>query len=356
MIRNIWACCKDTGGMSGLLPVVEKLLTNGYDVLLIASGKSIDLLGQADQVFITPRTTEEILNSYPLPDLFITSMDSPGDDNIGRDLVPLLKGKCPIIALQDFWGARLNTNWAEEKFRPDYICVNDEVGAKIVLKTWSGFPQDHVIISGYPALDKLSDFSLSGQAGIARQKLRLTADLPIVLYGGGVKKSGQALLELVEALNEIGQGIYLIPRLHPRMQGQAPEELPIWNNALSSFKTGHIISDSAACNILSLIALATVITSMYSSVLVEAATLRKQNISILFPEMMECFFEETGNIMAEVPLIELGCSAKATNQTELKRLLEKCLTDDLGLTDNQIKHFQIDGKNAQRIMEFIQNL
>ncbi len=319
------------------------------------SGKAIEILTKTSEDFIAYHSLEKILVAYPLPDLFVTSMDSSGS-SLGRDFVPALKNKCPIIALQDSWGASITTTWADKKFRPDFICVNDEIGAKIVLKAWPDFNTEKIIITGYPALDKYFDFDIKTVTENVKKKLNLTEQKPIIFYAGEVKNTGAILSELIAALNEIGKNVYFIPRQHPRMKDDGPEELPIWKKALTRFRAGTLISDSSACDTPSIIAASDVVLSMFSIVLVEAATLRKQNISILYPEVMNHYKEITGGLIKEFPLVSLGCCAKATNQKELQDLLLKGFNNELNLKANQEKHFKLDDKNTERIIKITDKL
>jgi CDP-glycerol glycerophosphotransferase (TagB/SpsB family) len=278
---------------------------------------------------------------------------------VGRDLVPLLRGKATIIALQDFWGARLWTDWADQKFRPDFICVNDLVGKSIILDAWPGFGGEQVVITGYPALDVYAGFDQEVAVAKVRSILSLPDNKPIILFGGQLQQSGEALSELVAALNEIGRNVCLIPRVHPRMKDNAPEEVPKWKEALLSFRKGHVIEDSSACDPQLLIAASDIVVSMFSSMLVEAAVLRKPNISLLYPEVgMAQWLKETGGGMKEFPLTELGCSVKAANRRKLKLALQFMLDShfDPGLKAAQERSFKVDGQNAERVAAFIRNL
>ena len=77
------------------------------------------------------------------------------------------------------------------------------------------------------------------------------------------------------------------------------------------------------------IVLSTIIVSVFSTVLIEAAILRKQNISILYPGVgMALFQEAMGGELKEFPLVKVGSSAKATNRQMLCNLLEKSFNNN----------------------------
>lgn len=350
----IWAVTKDPGGTAGVMPVVRSLRVSGNEIVLFANGKAVELLKKADERFVVCESTDEILKEFGKPEVLLTSMCSEG--GIGRDLVEVLAGEASIVALQDYWGARLWTAWADSKYRPDFICVNDEVGRNIVLDAWPEFPHDCVKITGYPALDRYYGYDAAAVSIQVREKLGLK-HLPVVLFGGQLKGTGEMLGELVAALNELGMPVCLIPRFHPRMKDNAPEEVSGCESALASFNREQIIADTSAFDTQSLIAASDVIVSGSSTILVEAATIRKQNISVLYPDCgMAEFVRETGGGIAESPIVSLGCSSKATNRNDLKILLQASFENKLDQREAQEKAFQLDGKNAERIANFVASL
>ena len=352
----IWAVVKDPGGTAGVLPVVRVLRARGEEPLLFANGKAIEILKKSDERYIACELrAEEVLERFGTPEVLLTSMCSQG--GIGRDLVELLAGKVPTVALQDSWGSRLWTAWAEPDYRPDFICVNDEVGQNIVMHAWPEFPRDCVKVTGYPALDRYFDYDSAKSKQEVREKLGLKDPLSVVFFGGQIKRTGEVLSELVSALNDLDERVYFIPRQHPRMMDDAPEQTALWLEALGRFRNGVLISDTAAFDAQSLIAASGVTVSMFSTVLVEAAVMRKQNISMLYPDSGWAeFVAETGGGMSESPIVDLGCSAKATNREELTDCLIRGLWHRLCLEDSQKRTFSADGKSAQRVANFICSL
>lgn len=350
---TIWVVCKDPGGMAGVLPVVDALMMADHTVRLFADGKAIELLSRLGHDFFACTSVDDVLSRYPneRPDLFLTSMCSGA--SVGRDLVPHLKGTCPIVALQVTHGAYLLTDWSESRFRPDLICVNDELGAQIVSRAWPDVFSDRIKITGYPALDKYSSYNTADVAIKTRQTLQLEPEKPIVLYCGQVARSGEVLQEIVAVLNELKRDVYFIPRQHDRMMIDAPDQLSYWQAALNDFKGGILVEGTSAVEIASLLASADVVLSMYSMALTEAAVLRKQSIAVLYPDVgMRQLLAETGG-MSEFPLVSLGCTVKASSRQELTNALTSALGRGLGLETNQSRYFSIDGKNTQRVVEII---
>jgi len=335
----------------------------GHEVVQFANGKAVEIFKDDPSVLKHYQSAVEIvmdldLRKLPKPDAVITSMCSKG--GIGRDLSYLtVQNKLgryfdfiPTIALQDFWGGEMVTSWANKEGYPEFIVVNDEIGADIVQKAWPGYNRANIAITGFPAMDKYATYNADEASRQAMQKLNLRTDMPIVLYGGQGNLTSHALQELVTALNELGQPVQLIPHPHPRMQNDYAHEYEPWQKALESFKAGTII-DSSTCDTSSLIAASTVTVSMYSTMLVEAAVLRKQNISILYKDFGMKELRKGTTLIDEFPLASLKCTAKATDRNQLRKFLEQSFQNNLGLRENQENNFKLDGKNAQRAAEFI---
>ncbi len=351
-MAHVWAVCKDPGGTNGVLPVVRVLRERGHMVSLIANGKAVELLNHKEGV-MPYKTAEEVLKDFVgYPDALITSMCSQG--GVGRDLIPWLRGRVPTVALQDFWGGTLWDEFA--KVRPDYITTNDQVGKEIIQTAWPDFNPDHIKITGFPALDKYKSVDVGAVTEQVRAALGLNENKPIILVGGQSEFSGQMLKEVIACLNTIGQNVYLIPRAHPRMKDNWPEEVAPWQEAMEQFRAGTLIRDSSACDTPSVIACSSLVISMYSTIQIEAAVLRKPTISVWYPEMEQLWYQSTNEKMGEFPLVRLGCAAKAENREALCELLRQALSGDLGLLANQEQNFQLDGKNAERVADFVESL
>ncbi len=350
-MARIWAVCKDPGGTNGVLPVVKALRAKDHNVLMIANGKAVELLKDKEE-HVVYDSAEKVLEENPIPDVAITSMCSNG--GVGRDLIPLLRGHAPTVALQDFWGGTLWDEFA--KVRPDYITTNDQVGKKIIQTAWPDFNPDHIKITGFPALDKYKSVDVAAVTERVRAALGLDENKPIILVGGQADFSGQMLKEVVACLNALGQDIYLIPRAHPRMKDNWPEEFGPWNEAVEQLRVGTVIRDSSACDTPSVIACSSLIISMFSTIQIEAAVLRKPNISVWYPEVERVWYRSTNERMGEFPLVRLGCAAKAENREALQALMARALNGGLGLRLNQEQNFQLDGKNAERVADFVESL
>ena len=356
MVQPIWVVCKDPGGTNNALPVARELRSRNIPTQLIANGKAIEILGKLNELFLAYDSAEELVSDRGLPRLLITSMCSGG--GIGRDLVPLARDKVKTIALQDFWGARLWTDWADAKFIPDYICVNDEIGKQIVLDAWRAVSPAGIKVLGYPALDKYANYDSAAISAKTKTALGMIEQKPVILVGGQGAGTASMLTEIIAALNEIKKDCYVIPRPHPRTKDDFRDEMALWQTALAQLKCGTPIFDFfGQTDTPSLIATADLIISTFSTILVEAAALRKPNISVLYPDNgMKQWDAAMDGKIKEFPLIELGCSAKATNRHELISFIKSAFSGSLNLRQVQERHFRLDGKNAKHIADFALSL
>lgn len=353
---QICCCTKDPGGTRGAWPVVKELRRRGHEVRFIAHAGSVavGMLKEAGED-LEELDDPEVALKDGAPKILITTMCSDG--GIGRDLARELACRpgTTVVALQDYWGGALTDEWAD--VRPDYICVNDEFGKKITLESWSGFSPKQVVITGYPALDRFAGLDIAKLAEEAQKKLNLAeTNMPTVLFGGCLESTGHAMGELVEVLNGLDQPVCFIPRLHPRMKTQAVEDKTSCDTAIGLFHNGRIIADSSVCGIEPLIAASTITITPFSTMLLEASVMRKQNISLFYEPQVDFYINSTGGMIQEFPTVTLGCSAKATNREELEELVRKALGDGLGLEEAQKTNFKIDGGNAGRVADFVASL
>ncbi len=335
-----------------MLPVFYKLRELGKEVTLFANGKAVDLLPGIESDFKAYKSAEELLkDNLVLPEILVTSMCSKG--GVGRDLVPMLRGlDIPTVALQDFWGSRLGTDWKDPQYWPECICVNDPVASKIVLKAWPDFSEERIQITGYPALDQYANYD-SAQWVKMRQKLGIVRNIPVILFAGQVQGTGDVIKTVIEALNKLEEEISLIIREHPRMRDDAPEEVTKWEKAIKSFNNGSLIESSSFDTSL-VLAAADVVLGAFSTVLVHAAVLQKEVIAVLFPNQgMAEFKRQGGGFRDEFPLVSLGCAAQAEDQKDLLEILDKALSEGLGFEKNQGQIFCLDGKNAERVVQKI---
>jgi hypothetical protein len=331
----------------------------GHTVHRLANGVSVKALEAAGQQFETATGPEEVLSRRGIPDVLLTSMCSDG--GIGRDLVPLVRSGTVVVAVQDQWGGRLNTDWRDAVYRPNYVVVNDPVGVRLVREAWPDFPAERIHALGYAALDSLAHFSRE----FARSEVRgpfglgIVDAVPLIYVSGQLHGSGAMLEALAGALPKEFSGHVWLGK-HPRMDESNPalaEEWGRWNTAATRLPVLH---RNFACSELLRIAAADVVVSMFSTALMHAAALRVPAISIVFPGsvMQQAYVRETGGLLSVHPLVELGCVAGSTSVPMLREHLSDALRGALikQLTPAQDAFLRVDGMTGQRIAQFIHDL
>lgn len=358
---------QDTGGMNAVRPVGDVLKRMGHMVFRVASGVSVTYLQQQGLEYIPDvETAEGAIGRSGYPDVFVTSMCSGG--GIGRDLVPLLRvpflhGRIKVIAVQDQWGARLLTDWKNPQFRPDHVMVNDEVAVKIVRRAWPDFPEERIHPLGYAALDALHGFDTVAARARTRKLLGIDEHIPLVYFSGQLHATAPALEALLTALREVSFKGKVLASKHPRMDPSNEElkdEARQWSDLVAAHADLILESPKEPLPESGRIAAADVVIGKYPTAFNVASALRIPAISILFPgsEMERSYIEETGGLMQIHPLVELGCVAGPRSVSEFASVLDQTLRGELEskLRSHQEKHVVVDGKNAERIAQFISAL
>ena len=358
-MSSIWVVCKDAGGTNNLLPILPLLRNAGHEVKLFLheGGKGETSIKTANEPFEAVNTAEEVIQKYGKPNLLVTSMCSDG--GVGRDLIPILRDlDAPTAAIQDFWGGRLNTDFKNKKFHPDLITINDKAGFVIVHNVWGRRQTDTLVaVTGYPRLDAFANLNRAKLEESGRELYGIRDDLPIVLYSGQIWHAGSMLEKVVQSLNHIKIPCHLLTSRHPRMATEAPEEeTKMWRWAETSVDS-HVRLHREAKSNLETILVSSVVVGQYTTVLVDAAALGKQNISLLYPEYgASAFQREFGGVMEEFPLVSLGCTAEVKNDRELRETFARALGKGLNLESDQAETFRLDGRNSLRTVEKILDL
>jgi hypothetical protein len=350
-LKQILAVVKDPGGTAAVLPVVDELKKRGHKVNLVANGKADELLAKGQRDFFSANTAEAALGHFGTPDALITSMCSGG--GVGRDLVPLLRGKIPTVAVQDQWGARLNTDWADIWYRPDYLVVGDEVARDIVLRAWPDYLPDWVVVMGYPALDALAGFDRHGACRRVCELLGISGAVPLFYFSGQVQASSCALRELLHALEHLALPCTVAAAMHPRMDDA---DKPAWEQVIREHARLVAPLPEQKPSETELVAAAHATVSMFGSALTTAAALHKPAISLMYPgsAMQERYLEVTGQLMSEHPLVTLGAVAGPRSFEELVATCKQVATGELQhkLLVPQIKHVSV-GDAAARIASLV---
>lgn len=362
---------KDTGGANATRPVGDQLVAMGHEVFRFANGVSIDYLRAAGKEVTHVTSVEQALWLCPNPDVLLTSMCSDG--GVGRDLVPVLRGKALIVAIQDQWWSRVGTgeSWCNRTYRPDYLVVNDKVGSDIVKRAWPGFHRANIQAFGFAALDALHGFDVIEARRQVRTHLRISPETYVVYVSGQLWGSGEVMEEITVVLDKQSadktEEVVILPGKHPRLDLSNPEfakEASRWEESLTKMKSVQHVplptKPSERIPELDLIAGADLVVSGFSTALMHAAGLRKPAISVMYKngDMERQFQKETGGLIDCYPLVAIGAVAGARSRGELAEIVAKAISGELAgkLLPSQERRVIVDGGNARRIADFIANV
>ncbi|MBI2113063.1 MAG: hypothetical protein HYT50_00575 [Candidatus Wildermuthbacteria bacterium] len=352
MLRII-AVCEHTGGAIALIPVVQELQKYGHQAVLIAGGESAaNALREAQAEFETHLSAKSVFKRHQIPNVLVMSLCST--TGLIEDCLGFVHGKCPTVGLQGPGGGGITDAWKSALYRPDYMCVQEETDAAELLDAWKGFPRDHVWATGFSNLDRYIGYDAGKAAEEMRFMHRIGKEVPVVLFVGDTdEQTSEELAEVAAVLNEIGKEVVFIARPHPRMKEEISQAFVGWQKSLDAFTSGRVIHIDG--DIQPLIALADVVIGRGSTAMMEAAYLRKQVISIFYPNVGALqYFRATGR--KEFLWVVKGCVAKAANHKELRALVEKSFAGALGLARAQEKHLPHDGPAGRRIAQHVISL
>ncbi|MBI2637299.1 MAG: hypothetical protein HYW88_00225 [Candidatus Sungbacteria bacterium] len=230
------------------------------------------------------------------------------------------------------------------------------VAKRLLLSLWNGYPESRVYVTGWIAFDSLFFVDVESKRSFLKSQFGLT-DVPIILFAGEGTYSDMVFEELASVMQEIGADAILFPRWHPRSKDDFPDSHArlialekYYKNNISLIDTnadttGEVSSDD--CMIA-----ADIVVGMTSTVLVKAALLGKEVISVLYPESgLRLWQENTG--LESFPLVELGCAVLADDHRRLREILRNAYRRALGCREAQMKHLPCDGKSAERARDAV---
>lgn len=284
--------------------------------------------------------------------------------NLHQELIPIEfiniahEEKIPSVLIQDFWGNHNRGRWIA---LPDMICVQDDLGKKLVLETWPNIPEDKVIITGQPAFDDLVSVDQVSANKELRRKFQLSQNWPIVHFSGGTYGMSEALIATIRALNMLRQPVYLFFCHHPNLfiNDISNDFKKIYNECINILKElvfGEVVLSDFSTPSDLINAAADIVVSMYSVMLVKACYLRKNCISILVSESQQNLEKATGGLLKEFPPVVLGACLSGITDTEIAACLNKIFSNNVeNIRIAQAKNFTTDGKSTQRVLSTILN-
>ncbi|MDO8598636.1 MAG: hypothetical protein Q7S02_00845, partial [bacterium] len=329
----------------------------GIPSVLVAQGKSVELLPARHEAFRYYPTPEEVLADIETPAALVTSFCE--GESYGRALTSFLKGRCPTMAHLDFWSApfQLGTPWSRGVHQPDDVLVSDQYGRMCAEVGWRG-GSDHIVELGFPALDDVIVIDQAAMRREIREHLGIPMDAFAVLVAGQDEGSAEVLESVAGAITHVrgarsGRPIVLIPREHPRMRKEWGEEAVRWDAACALLGGSPSVVDGSKPDATALIAASDTVISWCSTMLITAAALQRFPIAWQPPVYFARYRALAGGALDEFPLVAMGCGWKAMTKSELVELLTRAYDGDASLRSAQERELRLDGKNAERVAAFV---
>lgn len=356
--RIVWMLCKDAGGTKGVSAVYPHLIKMGFTVRVIANGVAPRFLGDIEHRWdeVGEHQATGIMAQSERPDIVITAMDAPG--GAGFKVVSALQregfsGK--IVALMDYpVSSALRGEWIST--RPDFITAGDKVDAEVIARAWPDFDRTRIIVTGYSAFDRFVGENVLAKRREIRRMLGLERGVILISILTDIGTTVLMVEDFMGSLSGLDVNVKVAIRSHPAMRDVAPDEYRELMGAIAPFsdrivETMHLPTDDV-------VAASNLMVAAYSTAIGESGARKIPNINFAFPYMAEWYDKATGGIAPIFPWTAQGVCAEAHNREELATLLGEAISGNLRrrLLPQQKKHLRLDGRNAQRVAEFICNL
>lgn len=338
---------RDVGSVIACSPAIEVFKDKGIPTMIYAEGPSRERL-KGKFSFVSDCLIGDLFDSVR-PSLVVATCATKGG---AIPIILTTEAKLrniPVVLVEDMWAGHSAFVW---NVLPDGICVTDEFSKSLVVKSWTGYSESRIHITGAPVFDKFIGISTEPARYNLRKLLRLNEGWPVVFFPGTGLIAGmtQVIRMLVEALNKLAAPVYLILRDHPSV---AFCDISGYRDELKNLKIGQVI-DSSKLTSNEVNAGSDIVVGTFSTMTVEACYMRKPVLIISIPETKKILAEATNNTLTEWPLVNLGASLKAENIEETKACLRKIIEGDIAtMFQAQQKHFKTDGLSGQRVAESI---
>jgi hypothetical protein len=380
-MKKIIATSSHAGGVNAISSVIKSMANDGLEMVVINSnGSEAFQKNELDYVSLnrygvddnSVKSSNKILEQEDPSDIGLILLGQGCQDDKNRELmehsmaIAARSHSIPTLSVSDFWAFRpkyfsdaYDLENGKLKFLTTKIAILDNIHKKILID--QGFPADKLEITGNPYFDAYKNitatFNEDKNNGI-RKKLNLTQEDKIVLFASqpivkyhGINPSNKDYLgytefsaldnvaRVVDSLNKtvsassIGQKTKLLVKLHPM------ENKDDFNHIKDKYNFIEFIDPNFST--VDAMLVCDVVTSMYSTILVESTLLDKPSLSV-----------QPGLVANDpLPTNDLGITVPIYSNMRLKETLEKSLFDDkykAHLKENRMKLVN-DGKSTERV-------
>lgn len=366
------------GAINALLPVIKKLQSKGHPISFLVDQPAEAIVRAqfptAQEQDVDPLAALDSRN----PGLILVGNSINGGLGIEFYLTATAEAdaksgdsRIPVVCVEDYPGASIRgqTNY---NFFPDVVCAFDEGSEEYDKQRLKDDPngkgmlaleRTKFVVTGSPAFDSMTTENSQAVQYQVRAELGLRQGDLVLTYIGGVPPDDLKNLRiLVENLNKIDFGEYrpkFIARIHPAIiHGRLDSYKQAYAELLGSLKSCEVVNTMGLYTTDQIAQTTDVIISDYSTEGIKAAYRGKLPLFMLFPDLGgKGLKAETG--MDTLPVIEKKAGIGVFSEADMEQGLRRLLLDkesQARLRDAQRQYYHLDGHNADRVVEVIEQL
>jgi len=348
-------CFADAPGPAEfLLPCLSHLEKAG-EVKVMAFGKAEGILKTVTNLkVVTDEVSALAVYEDFLPDILVVAISSLAKGPfIERALLGRAKAdSVPVVILQDIWANHRWPHNAETLIHSDAFCTLDEYGKKLLIE--DGYP-GKVFVTGNPGFDRLIATDVSVRRAEIRKRLGIGEGERVVFYAG--QGTPREFLEDKTAFKILCDALRLLPAVRliakPHPRAEVTDYYTEYSSNLNfiEIKENYMSED--------ILPAADVVISIFATNLVHACYLKIPAVSILVGKEKSPTL--AGLRLSNFPPNKSGASVGFydSDPGELSLLMEKILSGKAfrdQITENQARHFKLDGKSVERVGEVIETI
>lgn len=351
--KHVLICSRDPGSAQALLPVVELLSKRpAYALTALLDGRAEEAFEGAfpDAEDMTPRDTALGLGTLQKPDLILSDVSS--ERGLERHATALFPD-VPVVLVEDYH-ATANTYITELRERhledPTRICVADEAAKEILVRVFPDLAE-RVRVTGQPAFDRFAKEDTAGIRSETRTQLGLTDADTLVVYAGRPGMSDEEVTRTFVALGDAGSNFYFVFRKHPR-DNRTDEE---YENQIRM----HGIRTLSVPGDMTMKVMGPAADVVMADWSVEGVHAAYRRIPALYV-CDETLAKPPHVGMYPLPAVTLGASTAVSSveaiASTLPPLLDKNSETVRALIENMERYYRADGRNAERVVEVIEDV
>jgi len=333
-MKRVLFFAQDVGSAKALIPIILNFseMMNAQ-VIVVAKKPAFQTFSQNGIASINAEN--QCISDYfePKPDLIFTgaSMRSSVEK---KAIAFAQKMAVRSVTLLDshlfLWWRFTLDGMQDSEALPDYILAPDAVCREQMIK--EGFPEGRVLVTGNPHFDTLIRPGADHGHPVKRAVLVVTQPR----YLDGLYQSDPQWLETVLiTCRQLDPDLHLTIRPHSKENCTVRHTMP--------FSSCHIDGESELAD---LIDSHPVIIGKNSSALLEALLMGKKVIT---------FSGQESELLTIQVCKDLGLN-RAMDQTILKKTLTDCLHDSAPCPEKRIIPYYTDGKNGERVLQFLRKI